>query len=148
MRTYIWIVVCVYFIITIVIGFMANRTLKGKDDSSGYFLGGKSFGPIFPFKFATTFESGSSMISQPGSRTRPEWSAFNSSTACPCVFSHNAFIRPPRQVACDHFDTITVPQLLSKRYNSRPFAWRLFVVVISMGGTLGTVKAMQVHSPS
>lgn len=146
MKTYLWIVVCVYFIITIVIGFMANRTLKGKDDSSGYFLGGKSFGPIFSaFKFATTFESGSSMISTTGLTYQAGMVGFQQQYCLPFAYFLTMRLYGPRvKVACDHFDTITVPQLLSKRYNSKAIrVAAAVVVVISMGGTLlAQFKAM------
>ena len=132
-----------YFIIMILVGLYASRTVK---DSSDYFLGGKGAGSVLTaFRFASTFESGSMMLGVPGLGYMAGYITLNQGFLGPLgyFFSFRVFGQRVK-IACDHLQSLTVPELLEKRYNSK---WckilASLAIVIGLGGSIvAQLKAM------
>ncbi len=133
-----WGIVAVYFITLIVVGILTSRLVK---NSGQYYLGGKQFGPVFTaFRFASTFESGAMMVGTPGMAYASGMPAFLQGFLSPLGYFFAFRVFGQRlKVACDHFNTITVPQLLEKRYDSRTV--RVLGSIAILIGLIGSVTA-------
>ncbi len=130
------VIVVLYFIAMFLIGYLAMRRVKNTKD---FFLGGKRFGPWFTaFKFASTWESGIKLVGTPGQAWNAGWSAFAMGMATPlCYFFSFRVFGQRLKVAFDHFDVITVPQLLGKRYGSKIVRVLAAVtIIIGLGGAM------------
>lgn len=100
-----------------IIGLVASRHVK---DESDFYLGGKSFGPwATAFKFASTWESGSKLVGSPAQAFGSGMTAFLQGLTSPLAYFMSFRVFGPRlKTACDHYDTITTPEMLGKRYKS------------------------------
>jgi sodium/proline symporter len=130
------ITVGIYFAIVFIIGILAGRVIKSSID---YYLGGKRFGPWFTsFKFASTWESGVKLVGTPGMAWSVGYPAFVMGMATPFGYLFSFRIYGQRlKVACDHFNVITVPNLLEKRYCSRTIrVLAAITILVGLGGSL------------
>ena len=129
-------ILVIYFGLMLFIGYLAARRVKNSKD---YFLGGKGFGPWFTaFKFAATWESGVKLVGSPGMAWNAGWSSLAMGIGTPlCYFFSFRVFGQRLKMAFDHFNVLTLPQMLEKRYNSR--AVRVIAAVailIGLGGSL------------
>lgn len=129
-------ILVIYFGLMLFVGYLASRRVK---DSKDYFIGGKGFGPWFTaFKFAATWESGVKLVGSPGMAWNAGWSSLAMGIGTPlCYFFSFRVFGQRLKLAFDHFNVLTVPQMLEKRYNSR--AVRIIAAVailIGLGGSL------------
>ena len=125
-----------YFVLMLAIGWIASRRIR---DSRDYFLGGKGFGPwLTAFKFASTWESGVKLVGAPGMAWNVGWAGFSMGIATPiCYFFSFRVFGQRLKVAFDHFNVLTLPQLLEKRYQSRTVRiLAAAAIVIGLGGSL------------
>lgn len=138
-----WPIVIAYFIAVMALGFIAGRRVK---DSTEYYLGGKQFGPVLTaFKFASTAESGACMVGTPGMAYSVGLPGMLQEMFMPIAYFMSFRVYGQRlKAACDHFRTITVPQLLEKRYRSRTVrVLGAIAILIGLGGNLtAQLKAM------
>ena len=111
-------ILVIYFAAMIVIGLVASKSVKS---SSDYYLGGKGAGPVLTaFRFSSTFESGSMMLGVPGLGYQAGYVTFNQGFLGPLGYFFSFRVFGPRvKVTCDHMETVTVPDLLEKRYRSK-----------------------------
>lgn len=129
-------IVGIYFAIMFYIGYRASQRVK---NSSDYYLGGKSFGPWFTaFKFASTWESGVKLVGTPGMAWNVGYAAFVQGMATPlCYFFSFRVFGQRLKTACDHFNVITVPELLERRYKSKTIrVLAALTIIIGLGGSL------------
>ncbi len=129
-------ILVIYFGLMLFIGYLASRRVR---DSKDYFLGGKGFGPWFTaFKFAATWESGVKLVGSPGMAWNAGWSSLAMGIGTPlCYFFSFRVFGQRLKMAFDHFNVLTLPQMLEKRYESR--AVRVIAAVailIGLGGSL------------
>ena len=129
-------ILVIYFGLMLFIGYLASRRVR---DSKDYFLGGKGFGPWFTaFKFAATWESGVKLVGSPGMAWNAGWSSLAMGIGTPlCYFFSFRVFGQRLKIAFDHFNVLTLPQMLEKRYESR--AVRVIAAVailIGLGGSL------------
>ena len=129
-------ILVVYFGLMLFIGYLASRRVK---DSRDYFLGGRGFGPWFTaFKVAATWESGVKLVGSPGMAWNAGWSSLAMGIGTPlCYFFSFRVFGQRLKLAFDHFNVLTLPQMLEKRYDSR--AVRVIAAVailIGLGGSL------------
>lgn len=129
-------ILVIYFGLMLFIGYLAARRVRNSKD---YFLGGKGFGPWFTaFKFAATWESGVKLVGSPGMAWNAGWSSLAMGIGTPlCYFFSFRVFGQRLKLAFDHFDVLTLPQMLEKRYNSR--AVRIIsavAILIGLGGSL------------
>jgi len=118
------------------IGYLAARRVKNSKD---YFLGGKGFGPWFTtFKFAATWESGVKRVGSPGMAWNAGWSSLAMGIGTPlCYFFSFRVFGQRLKLAFDHFNVLTLPQMLEKRYNSRTVrVIAAIAILIGLGGSL------------
>ena len=111
----------------------------GSRNSKDYFLGGKGFGPWFTaFKFAATWESGVKLVGSPGMAWNAGWSSLAMGIGTPlCYFFSFRVFGQRLKMAFDHFNVLTLPQMLEKRYNSRAVRVVAAVaILIGLGGSL------------
>ncbi len=130
------VILVLYFGLMLFIGWAASRKIKSSRD---YILGGKGFGPwLTAFKFASTWESGVKLVGSPGMAWNVGWAAFSMGIVTPlCYFFSFRVFGQRLKIAFDHFNVLTLPQLLEKRYQSR--AVRLlaaFAILVGLGGSL------------
>ncbi len=129
-------IMALYFGVMFLIGYLAARKVKNSTD---FYLGGKSFGPWFTaFKFASTWESGVKLVGTPGMAWNVGYAAFVQGMATPlCYFFSFRVFGQRLKAACDHFNVITVPSLLEKRYKSKTIrVLAAITIIIGLGGTL------------
>ena len=129
-------ILVIYFGLMLFIGYLAARRVKNSKD---YFLGGKGFGPWFTaFKFAATWESGVKLVGSPGMAWNAGWSSMAMGIGTPlCYFFSFRVFGQRLKTAFDHFNVLTLPQMLEKRYKSR--AVRIIsaiAILIGLGGSL------------
>ena len=129
-------ILVIYFGLMLFIGYLAARRVKNSKD---YFLGGKGFGPWFTaFKFAATWESGVKLVGSPGMAWNAGWSSLAMGIGTPlCYFFSFRVFGQRLKTAFDHFNVLTLPQMLEKRYKSR--AVRIIsaiAILIGLGGSL------------
>lgn len=100
-----------------VIGLVASRTVK---DEADFYLGGKRFGPwATAFKFASTWESGAKLVGSPAQAYNTGLPAFLQGLTSPLAYFMSFRVFGPRlKIACDHYDSLTTPEMLAKRYKS------------------------------
>jgi sodium/proline symporter len=129
-------ILIVYFAIMIGIGIIAGRRVK---NSEGFYLGGKSFGPWFTaFKFAATLESGTKLVGTPGMAYGIGYAAFLQGMFTPFAYFLSFRVFGQRmKTACEHYNVITVPQLLEKRYNTKLIrSLAAIAILVGLGGSL------------
>lgn len=136
-------ILVIYFVSMILIGVVASRTVKSSGD---YFLGGKGAGPVLTaFRFASTFESGAMMIGVPGMGYNFGYVTFNQGFLGPLgyFFSFRVFGQRVK-VCCDYLKTITVPDLLQRRYHSKwcKILASLAILIGLTGSNVAQLKAM------
>ena len=136
-------IIAAYFIVLIGIGIWSSRRVK---TSSGYFLGNKETGPVLTaFRFASTFESGAMMLGTPGMGYSIGYPGLIQGFLGPLgyFFSFRVFGQRTK-VCCDHYDVLTVPQLLEKRYHSQYVRMlaSLAILVGLTGSVVAQLKAM------
>lgn len=131
-------VIALFFTLMIGIGIWASSKVK---DSGDYFLGNKSAGGILTaFRFASTFESGAMMMGTPGMGYAIGYPGLVQGFMGPLGYFFSFRVFGQRiKVCCDFFDTLTVPELLEKRYNSRYV--RLLASIAILIGLTGSVIA-------
>lgn len=132
------VILILYFVAMLIIGWAASRRIKNSKD---YILGGHGFGPwLTAFKFASTWESGVKLVGSPGMAWNVGWAAFSMGIATPlCYFFSFRVFGQRLKVAFDHFDVLTLPQLLEKRYQSR--AIRILAALAILVGLIGSLVA-------
>ncbi len=110
-------IICTFLLVVFLIGILASRTVKSTDD---YYLGNKEFGPwTTAFKFASTWESGAKLVGSPGQAYSSGLTAFLQGLTSPLAYLMSFKVFGPRlKTACDHFNTITTPEMLARRYKS------------------------------
>ncbi len=129
-------ILVIYFGLMLFIGYLASRKVR---DSRDYFLGGKGFGPWFTaFKFAATWESGVKLVGSPGMAWNAGWSSLAMGIGTPlCYFFSFRVFGQRLKLAFDHFNVLTLPQMLEKRYESRAIRIVAAVaILIGLGGSL------------
>ena len=129
-------ILVIYFGLMLFIGYLASRRVR---DSKDYFLGGKGFGPWFTaFKFAATWESGVKLVGSPGMAWNAGWSSLAMGIGTPlCYFFSFRVFGQRLKMAFDHFNVLTLPQMLEKRYESRAIRVIAAVaILIGLGGSL------------
>ena len=129
-------ILVVYFALMLFIGYLASKKVR---DSRDYFLGGKGFGPWFTaFKFAATWESGVKLVGSPGMAWNAGWSSMAMGIGTPlCYFFSFRVFGQRLKLAFDHFNVLTLPQMLEKRYNCRAIRVVAAVaILIGLGGSL------------
>ncbi len=129
-------IIVVYFIAIICIGLLASKRIKS---SEGYYLGGKGFGPWFTaFKFAATLESGTKLVGTPGMAYGAGYVAFLQGMTTPIAnFLSFRVFGQRLKIAFDHYDVVTVPQLLEKRYGNRTVRMLASIaILVGLGGSI------------
>ena len=129
-------ILVVYFGLMLFIGYLASKKVR---DSRDYFLGGKGFGPWFTaYKFAATWESGVKLVGSPGMAWNAGWSSLAMGIGTPlCYFFSFRVFGQRLKMAFDHFNVLTLPQMLEKRYNCRAIRVVAAVaILIGLGGSL------------
>lgn len=129
-------ILVLYFVLMLVIGWLASKRITSPRD---YILGGRGFGPwLTAFKFASTWESGVKLVGTPGMAWNVGWAAFSMGMATPLCYLLSFRVFGQRmKVAFDHFQVLTLPQLLEKRYNSRCIRiLAAMAILIGLGGSL------------
>lgn len=136
-------ILVIYFVVMILIGVIASRQVK---DSGDYFLGGKGAGPVLTaFRFASTFESGSMMIGVPGMGYSFGYVTLNQGFLGPLGYFFSFRVFGQRiKICCDHLKSITVPDLLEKRYHSKwcKILAALAIVIGLTASIVAQLKAM------
>ena len=132
-----------FMVVVFVIGILASRTVKNDDD---YYLGNKEFGPwTTAFKFATTWESGAKLVGSPGQAYNGGMTAFLQGLTSPLAYLLSFRVYGPRmKTACDHYHTITTPEMLGKRYQSSAVhtVGAVALLLGMMGTLLGQYKSI------
>lgn len=141
--TTIFIIVFGYNALLVLIGYIASKRIKSSTD---YYLGGKSAGPVLTaFRFASTFESGSMMVGVPGLGYKFGYVTYNQGFLGPLgyFFSFRVFGQRVK-VACDHYDSITVPDLLERHYKSPALktVGSIAIIIGLTGSIIAQLKAM------
>ncbi|MDD2498177.1 MAG: hypothetical protein PHY90_08620, partial [Desulfitobacteriaceae bacterium] len=136
-------ILVIYFVLMIMIGVIASKKVKSSGD---YFLGGKGAGPVLTaFRFASTFESGSMMIGVPGMGYSFGYVTFNQGFLGPLGYFFSFRVFGQRiKICCDYLKSITVPDLLERRYHSRwcKILASLAIVIGLTASIVAQLKAM------
>ncbi len=128
--------IVVYFAVMIAIGIFAAKHVQ---TSEGYYLGGKGFGPWFTaFKFAATLESGTKLVGTPGMAYGAGYVAFLQGITTPLAnFLSFRVFGQRLKMAFDHYDVVTVPQLLERRYGNRVVRMLASIaILVGLGGSI------------
>ena len=124
------------------IGYIASKRIKVRP----IIIWGKSAGPVLTaFRFASTFESGSMMVGVPGLGYKFGYVTYNQGFLGPLgyFFSFRVFGQRVK-VACDHYDSITVPDLLERHYKSPALktVGSIAIIIGLTGSIIAQLKAM------
>ncbi len=136
-------ILAIYFIVMILIGVRASKSVKSSGD---YFLGGKGAGPVLTaFRFASTFESGAMMIGTPGLGYGAGYVTLNQGFLGPLGYFFSFRVFGQRIKVCvDYLKSMTVPDLLQRRYGTKwvKILGSLAIVIGLTASIIAQLKAM------
>lgn len=125
-----------YFIVLIVIGYLAHKKMqKSEDFSAEYWVGGRSFGPwLVAFTWATSWTSGGSFIGTPAVYYTYGWPAllWQAGAGVLGIIGILAIGRRVATVATEA-NCMTLPDLFMDRYENRSMGLIAALIIIIFG---------------